>query len=175
MSPHVLVVDDEQSILDFLRLLLEEEEYRVTTADSVAEARECLTSDTYDLMLCDIMMPDGNGLDLLEEVAKTDSGACVIMMTAYTSTRNAIEAMKLGAHDYVSKPFDIDELKVVVARALENTKLVAENRYLRHELRDRYASSTCSSPWWTPRQSARQNLPFSTICYTDPDGFQSHP
>jgi two-component system response regulator PilR (NtrC family) len=142
VNAHILVVDDEHSILDFLRLLLDEEGYRVTTADSMAEARERLGADSFDLVLCDIMMPDGNGLDLLQEIAKTDSRACVIMMTAYTSTRNAIEAMKLGAHDYLPKPFDVDELKVVVARALENTKLVAENAYLRDELRDRYASSS---------------------------------
>ena len=141
MSAHILVVDDEQSILDFLRLLLDEEGYRVTTAGSITEARDCLGADSFDLILCDIMMPDGNGLDLLQEISKTDSRACVVMMTAYTSTRNAIEAMKLGAHDYVPKPFDVDELKVVVARALENTKLVTENAYLRDELRDRYASS----------------------------------
>jgi two-component system response regulator PilR (NtrC family) len=142
MSAHILVVDDEQSILDFLRLLLEEEGYRVTTADSVAAARECLASDSFDLTLADVMMPDGNGLDLLQEISATDSRACVVMMTAYTSTRNAIEAMKLGAHDYISKPFDVDEIKVVAARALEKNKLVAENEYLRDELRDRYASSS---------------------------------
>jgi two-component system response regulator PilR (NtrC family) len=141
MSAHILVVDDEQSILDFLELLLQEEGYRVTVADSMTTARDRLTNDTFDLILCDIMMPDGNGLDLLQEISKTDTRACVIMMTAYTSTRNAIEAMKLGAHDYLSKPFDVDELKVVVARALDNTRLVAENAYLRDELRDRYASS----------------------------------
>ena len=141
MTEHILVVDDEQSILDFLGLLLDEEGYRVTTADTVTSARECLSNDTFDLVLCDIMMPDGNGLDLLQEIQKTDSRACVIMMTAYTSTRNAIEAMKLGAHDYVSKPFDVDELKVVIARALQKTKLVEENDYLRDELRDRYAAS----------------------------------
>ena len=142
MSAHILVVDDEQSILEFLNLLLVEEGYRVTVADSMASGRECLKNDTFDLVLCDIMMPDGNGLDLLQEISKTDTRACVIMMTAYTSTRNAIEAMKLGAHDYLSKPFDVDELKVVVAKALDNTKLVAENEYLRDELRERYASSS---------------------------------
>ncbi len=141
MSAHILVVDDEQSILDFLRLLLEEEGYQVTTADSVDAGRDCLAADTFDLTLCDIMMPDGNGLDLLQEIRATDPRACVLMMTAYTSTRNAIEAMKLGAHDYVSKPFDVDEIKVIVERALEKNRLVEENEYLRDELRDRYASS----------------------------------
>jgi two-component system response regulator PilR (NtrC family) len=141
MNTHILVVDDEPSILEFLSLMLSEEGYRVTVADSMTAGRERLSEDSFDLVLCDIMMPDGNGLDLLQEIAKTDSRACVIMMTAYTSTRNAIEAMKLGAHDYVSKPFDVDELKVVIAKALDNTRLVAENAYLKDELHDRYASS----------------------------------
>ncbi|MDX1642875.1 MAG: sigma-54 dependent transcriptional regulator [Thermoanaerobaculia bacterium] len=142
MSAHLLVVDDEQSILDFLQMMLEEESYQVTTADSVSAARTALANDSFDMVLCDIMMPDGSGLDLLQEISKTDSRACVIMMTAYTSTRNAIEAMKLGAHDYLSKPFDVDELKVVVERALEQNKLVEENEYLRDELRERYARSS---------------------------------
>jgi two-component system response regulator PilR (NtrC family) len=141
MSAHILVVDDEKSILEFLSLLLVEEGYRVSVADSMEQGRESLRNDSFDLILCDIMMPDGNGLDLLQEINKTDARACVIMMTAYTSTRNAIQAMKLGAHDYLSKPFDVDELKLVVAKALDNTKLVAENAYLRDELRERYASS----------------------------------
>ena len=141
IKTHILVVDDEPSILEFLSLMLVEEGYRVTVADSMSAGRERLGQDSFDLVLCDIMMPDGNGLDLLQEIGKTDSRACVIMMTAYTSTRNAIEAMKLGAHDYVSKPFDVDELKLVIAKALDNTRLVAENAYLKDELEERYTAS----------------------------------
>ena len=85
-------------------------------------------------------MPDGNGLELLREIKASDPRVAVIMMTAYTSTKSALEAMKLGAYDYISKPFaDLEELKLLVAKALEKTQLVDENVYLRGELERRYA------------------------------------
>ncbi|HEX6202222.1 MAG TPA: sigma-54 dependent transcriptional regulator [Thermoanaerobaculia bacterium] len=133
----MLVVDDEESLLDFLALLFREEGYEVDTASSVAEARDLAARD-YDLCLCDVLMPDGNGLDLLREIKAAERPTAVIVMTAYTSTRSAIEAMKAGAFDYVSKPFDVEELKVVCQRALEQTELKVENVYLRRELAQRY-------------------------------------
>jgi two-component system response regulator PilR (NtrC family) len=138
-APRLLVVDDEESMLEFLELLLRDEGYEVATARSATAARERL-SDDWDLVLCDVMMPDGNGLDLLREIQAGDGEQkpAVIMMTAYTSTRSAIEAMKAGAFDYVSKPFDVEELKVVCQRALEQAELKDENVYLRRELEQRY-------------------------------------
>jgi two-component system response regulator PilR (NtrC family) len=136
----MLVVDDEESLLEFLSLLFREEGYAVDTARSVAQARERLARD-YDLCLCDILMPDGNGLDLLREIKARGGATAVIMMTAYTSTRSAIEAMKEGAFDYVSKPFDVEELKVVCQRALEQAELKVENVYLRRELAQRHTFS----------------------------------
>ncbi len=138
MKPRLLVVDDERSILDFLRLLFESEAYEVTTSPSVTDARRELAERGFDLVLCDILMPDGNGLDLLKEIKERDVHASVIMMTAYTSTKSAIEAMKLGAYDYISKPFDVEELKVVVQKAIEKAELVDENIYLRQELEQKY-------------------------------------
>ncbi|MEO8503885.1 MAG: sigma-54 dependent transcriptional regulator [Acidobacteriota bacterium] len=135
---HLLLVDDEPSILDFLTLLFQSEGYGVDTAPSVEAARKLLGERGYDLLLCDITMPDGNGLDLLREIKAAGTPTPVIMMTAYTSTKSAIEAMKLGAHDYISKPFDVEELKVVVQRALERAQLVDENVYLRKELEQKY-------------------------------------
>ncbi|MDH3253783.1 MAG: sigma-54 dependent transcriptional regulator [Acidobacteriota bacterium] len=137
-SQRILLIDDEQSILDFLRLLLEEAGYAVTEANSVAAARKNLDAGGFDLVLCDLMMPDGNGLDLLKEIKRDEPQTAVIMMTAYGSTKSAIEAMRLGAYDYVSKPFDVEELKVLVLKALEKTQLVAENVYLRRELEGKY-------------------------------------
>ncbi|KAB2962467.1 MAG: sigma-54-dependent Fis family transcriptional regulator [Thermoanaerobaculia bacterium] len=138
-SARLLIVDDEQSLLDFLTVLCTSEGYEVVTATSVREARDRLAERTPDLVLCDMLMPDGNGLDLLREIRATEAGPAVILMTAYTSTRSAIEAMKSGAYDYVPKPFDVDELKVVIHRALEKTRLAEENVYLRRELAERYA------------------------------------
>jgi len=136
--PAILIVDDEASMLDFLSLLFVGEGYEVETARSAEAARRALGAKRYDLVLCDILMPDGNGLDLLKEVKGADPNAAVIMMTAYTSTKSAIEAMKLGAYDYVSKPFDVEELKVVAQKALERAELADENVYLRRELEQKY-------------------------------------
>jgi len=86
-------------------------------------------------------MPDGSGLDLLQEIKQLEERTSVIMMTAYTSTESAVEAMKRGAYDYVSKPFDVEELKVVVQKALEKAQLVDENVYLRRELEGKYGFS----------------------------------
>jgi two-component system, NtrC family, response regulator PilR len=136
--PTLLIVDDEASLLDFLSLLFQSESYAVETARSVEEARKSLERSSYDLVLCDILMPDGNGLDLLKEIKANGNHTAVIMMTAYTSTKSAIEAMKLGATDYVSKPFDVDELKIVAQKALERAELADENVYLRRELEQKY-------------------------------------
>jgi two-component system, NtrC family, response regulator PilR len=138
MGARLLIIDDEGSILDFLSLLFQQEGYDVNTARTVEEARKCLGDTTYDLVLCDVMMPDGNGLDLLREIKSGEADPAVIMMTAYTSTKSAIEAMKLGAADYISKPFDVEELKIVAQKALERAELADENVYLRRELAQKY-------------------------------------
>ncbi len=134
----LLVVDDEASMVEFLALLFRDDGYKVDTAGSVEEARKALAGQGFDLVLCDILMPDGSGLDLLKEIKSSDPNAAVVMMTAYTSTRSAIEAMKLGAYDYISKPFDVDELRLVAQKALERVELVDENVYLRRELEQKY-------------------------------------
>jgi len=128
-------------MLDMLEVLLSAEGYRIRTASSIETARQQLARQGPDLVLCDILMPDGNGLDLLKEIKEGDPALPVVMMTAYTSTKAAIEAMKSGAYDYISKPFDNDELKLVVAKALEKAELVDENIYLRRELEQKYTFS----------------------------------
>ncbi len=155
-AARLLVVDDEESMLDFLGLLFREEGYEVDTASSVAAARQRLDRG-YDLCLCDLLMPDGNGLDLLREIKASGADTAVIVMTAYTSTRSAIEAMKAGAFDYVSKPFDVEELKVVCQRALEQTELRVENLYLRRELEGKYTFANIIG------KSARMQAIFSLI------------
>jgi len=141
MTRRVLIVDDETSLLEFLSLLFEEEGYTVDTASSVEEARASISTVDHHLILCDIMMPDGNGLDLLREIKQEQPHTAVIMMTAYTSTKSAIEAMRLGAYDYISKPFDVEELKVLAEKAFEKTELEEQNLYLRRELEGKYAFS----------------------------------
>ena len=134
----LLIVDDEASILEFLSLLFEAEGFTVETARSTADAQRLLAGRGYELVLCDILMPDGNGLDLLREIKAASPSTAVVMMTAFTSTKTAIEAMKLGAYDYVSKPFDVEELKIITQKALERAELADENVYLRRELEQKY-------------------------------------
>ncbi len=143
MAKHrILIVDDERSLLEFLRVLLEQEGYEVAEAGSVSAARAVLADRTFDLVLSDITMPDGSGLDLLREIKQSAAAeTAVIMMTAYSSTKSAIEAMKAGAYDYVPKPFDVDELKVVIHKAVERNELLSENVYLRKELESKYSFS----------------------------------
>jgi two-component system response regulator PilR (NtrC family) len=141
VSPRLLIVDDEESLLDMLCLLFGDQGYEVRRANSVEQARERLAGEDFDLVLCDILMPDGNGLELLREIKAESPRTAVIMMTAYTSSQSAIEAMKMGAYNYVSKPFNVDELKVLAAGALEKTGLEAENVYLRRELEQKYQFS----------------------------------
>jgi two-component system response regulator PilR (NtrC family) len=138
MRASLLIVDDEDSILDFLTLLFESEGFGVDTARSAAEAQRTLGGKSFDLVLCDILMPDGNGLDLLREIKANSPNTAVVMMTAFTSTKTAIEAMRLGAYDYVSKPFDVEELKIITQKALERAELADENVYLRRELEKKY-------------------------------------
>ncbi len=138
MKRKLLIVDDEESIREMLSVLFASEDFEIEQAESVSAARAQVAGQEFDIVLCDILMPDGNGLELLREIKAEEPSPAVIMMTAYTSTKSAVEAMKLGAFQYVSKPFDVDELKVVVGRALEKTKLEEENLYLRRELEGRY-------------------------------------
>jgi DNA-binding NtrC family response regulator len=138
MRASMLIVDDEASILEFLAMLFESEGFAVETTRSAAEAQRALVGKSFDLVLCDILMPDGNGLDLLKEIKGASPNTAVVMMTAYTSTKTAIEAMRLGAYDYVSKPFDVEELKIITQKALERAELADENVYLRRELEQKY-------------------------------------
>lgn len=141
MSFEVLVVDDEKSMTEMLSLFFREQGYSVHAASSVIEAKAKLEASSFDLVLCDILMPDGNGLELLKSIKQQAPSTAVIMMTAYTSSRSAVEAMRLGAYNYISKPFNLDELKIQAAGALEKTGLESENVYLKRQLEDKYKFS----------------------------------
>jgi DNA-binding NtrC family response regulator len=134
----LLIVDDEASLRDFLTIVFEEEGCRVETASSLADAHAALQKREPDLVLCDLMLPDGSGLDLLREIKSQNPSIAVIMITAHTSTKSAVEALKAGAHDYIAKPFDIDELKIIVSKAVERKELEDENLHLRSALEERH-------------------------------------
>ncbi|NOY44912.1 MAG: sigma-54-dependent Fis family transcriptional regulator [Deltaproteobacteria bacterium] len=133
-APRILVVDDEQSMREFLAILLGREGYAVDTAADRAEAERTLTSTSYDLVITDLKLPDGTGLDVLGAARRQDPDAQVVVITAFGTAESAVEAMKAGAYDYLTKPFKADEIRLTVAKALERTALVRENRELRRRL-----------------------------------------
>ena len=131
----ILVVDDERSMQEFLEIFFRSEGYEVVTAGDLDSALAHLENDDLDVVITDIQMPGGSGLDLLRSAHEISPESVVIMITAFASTETAIAAMKEGAYDYVTKPFKVDELRIVVEKALEKKLLSSENRRLRKELR----------------------------------------
>ena len=132
--PNILVVDDKDSMRNMLHQTLIEEGYRVDSAPDGDKALELVRNKSYDLVLTDLKMPTLSGLDVLNGVREVDLDTAVIVMTAYGTIEDAVAAMKGGAIDFITKPFDTDHLCVMVSRALENRRMVAENSLLREEL-----------------------------------------
>ena len=115
----ILVVDDERSMQEFLEIFLCREGFDVTTAGDVDAALVAIDSDDYDLVITDIQMPGRSGLDLLREIRERAPETVVLMITAFASTDTAIAAMKEGAYDYITKPFKVEEIRLVIEKALE--------------------------------------------------------
>jgi two-component system response regulator PilR (NtrC family) len=138
----ILVVDDETSIREFLQIMLKRERMDVDLAENGRVAWDKLQHEQYDLIISDIQMPEMSGIELLSKVKERDPGASVLMITAFGSTETAVEAMKLGAFDYLSKPFKIDDVKIRIEKALENKTLVQDNVRLRKEVGEKYQFSS---------------------------------
>ena len=136
--PSILLVDDEPSILSVLSTLLKAEGYEVQAVLGGDHAAELITSGAFDLMISDIRMSPINGMELLRLAHDQRPDMSVIMLTAYGSVETAIEALKLGAFDYVTKPFKVDELLITVQRALDYRKALSENADLKAQLTTRY-------------------------------------
>jgi two-component system response regulator PilR (NtrC family) len=136
----ILVVDDEQSMREFLEIFFRREGFDVVTTGDVDAALVAVESDDFDVVISDVRMPGRTGLDLLQVVKQISPETVVIMITAFATTETAIAAMKQGAYDYVTKPFKVDELRLVVEKALEKKLLTLENRRLRTELRTQLKS-----------------------------------
>ncbi len=131
----ILVVDDEQSMREFLEIFLRREGYEVRTASDVDTAIAHLEAEEIDLTITDMQMPEKTGLDLILSAREVSPETVVIVVTAFGTTDSAISAMKEGAYDYLTKPFKVDELRIVVEKALEKKLLANENRRLKQELR----------------------------------------
>jgi two-component system response regulator PilR (NtrC family) len=131
----ILVVDDERSMQEFLEIFLRQEGYEVELAGDVASAVDRIAHGDFDLVISDMQMPGGSGLDVLRAALESSPDTLVVMITAFATTESAIAAMREGAHDYITKPFKLDEIRVVIEKALEKKTLARENRRLRSELR----------------------------------------
>jgi len=144
---HLLVVDDEKSICEMLDIALRKQGHKVETVTSLEMARRRLNSSIYDIVITDIRLPDGNGLDVVQLTRDTHPDTLVILVTAYASVDSAVQALNLGAFRYIIKtPNLVDEVRVTVARGVEERTLRQENRVLKRELRKSLEGLLGASP-----------------------------
>jgi two-component system response regulator PilR (NtrC family) len=137
MKIKILVVDDELSMREFLSILLEREGYDVTVAGSAEDALRTMESALFDLVLSDVNMPGLTGIELLARIKERSPETAVLMLTAFSAADQAVEAMKLGAYDYIGKPFKNEEIKQLVKNALEKQGLKRENVLLKNDVSER--------------------------------------
>jgi DNA-binding NtrC family response regulator len=136
IKPNILIVDDDEVMCRTLSDVMKKMSYEVTSVQTGKDALYPLQESLYDLVLLDIRLPDMNGLEVLKKIREIDSDPFVIVMTAYADVETAVTAMKEGAFDYINKPFEIDELKIVIKKALETKELKGEVLRLRSKHRD---------------------------------------
>jgi len=135
--PNILIVDDEQSYRQLLTLVFETDGHNVRTAMNGRQALEALEQQPADVIVSDVKMPDMDGIEMLRAVRETWPDLGVILMTAFASVETAREAFKLGADDFIQKPFDVEELKLIVKKTLEKQALIDENRAFKRAQRER--------------------------------------
>lgn len=137
MKTRILIVDDELSMREFLSILVEREGYEAVVAADAEQALGLLETNFFDLVISDVNMPGLNGIQLLARIKVMAPETAVLMMTAFTAAEQAVEAMKLGAYDYISKPFKVEEIKVLIRNALEKSDLKRENIILKQTVQQR--------------------------------------
>src|SRR5215831_5669247 len=135
----ILVIDDEPDIRESLEALLSGENYQVELASNATEGLRRLETTTYDLVLLDLMMPDKSGMQVLEEIRARDRETPVFMLTAYGSVEVAVQALKQGANDYFSKPWDNEKLLIEIDHMIAHSRLARENAQLKRALRQQYS------------------------------------
>ena len=138
-AKRILILDDEEMIRDLLRETFQKKDYIVDTSKNGKDALKMFNEERYDLLVTDIRLPDINGMEILSRVKKKQPELGIIMITAYGSIKNAVKAMKNGAFDYITKPFNLDELEMVVEKFFKYKNLEDENRYLRAELDKKFS------------------------------------
>ncbi len=134
----VLVIEDDDTVRDVLRSFLSEKGFEATLAQNGATGLDMLRTEKFDLILTDLVMPGITGMDVLKEVVASKISLPVIVMTAFGTVQTAVEAMRLGAFDYLTKPFNLDELMIVIEKALSVSKLQKENVMLKMQLKKKY-------------------------------------
>jgi two-component system response regulator PilR (NtrC family) len=134
---NILIVDDEQSYRQLLTLVFESDGHTVQTATNGREALSIVQADGVDVIISDVKMPDMDGIEMLRGVRETQPDLGVVLMTAFASVETAREAFKLGADDFIQKPFDVEELKLIVKKTLEKQALIDENRAFKRAQRER--------------------------------------
>ena len=137
-TSRILVVDDEMIVCESCKRILEEEGYEVDIALSGKEAFEKMKANPFDIVITDLKMPGIDGMEVLKTLRKEYPDSIIIMITGFSTVETAVEAMKLGAFDYIPKPFTPDEVTIVVKKAIEKKSLMLENIYLRQELQEKY-------------------------------------
>ena len=134
---NILIVDDEQSYRQLLSMVFEGGGHNIRSAMNGRQAIELLNESPADIIISDVKMPDMDGIEMLREVRETLPDLGVVLMTAFASVETAREAFKLGADDFIQKPFDVEELKLIVRKTLEKQELIVENRAFKRAQRDR--------------------------------------
>src|SRR5690349_17226918 len=134
---NILIVDDEQSYRQLLSLVFEPDGHVIRTASNGLEALDVLQAEPVDVIISDVKMPDMDGIEMLRAVRETLPDLGVIFMTAFASVETAREAFKLGADDFIQKPFDVEELKLLVKKTIEKQALIDENRAFKRAQRER--------------------------------------
>jgi two-component system response regulator AtoC len=133
MKPAILVVDDDEVMRQTLSDVLKKRGYTVSTAETGGQTLSCVQDQLFDLILLDIRLPDMDGLDVLKRIKEIEGDLMVIVMTAYSDVQTAVMAMKSGAYDYIDKPFELEELKMLIQKALETQNLRNEIRRLQRQ------------------------------------------
>src|SRR5512136_1171346 len=141
MRPSILIVDDDEVMQETLADVLTKKGYEIFSVGSGNEALSMIKKIVIDLILLDMRLPDLDGLEVLKRIKELDTEILVIMMTAYSDVQSAVSAMKSGAYHYINKPFELDELKLLIEKGLETKSLINEVRRLRRQQKGDYQNT----------------------------------
>ena len=141
MKPSILIVDDDEVMQETLSDVLRKRGYEIFSVGSGNGALSMIKKNIIDLILLDMRLPDVDGLEVLKKIKEFDTEILVIMMTAYSDVQTAVSAMKSGAYDYINKPFELEELKLLIEKGLETKSLINEVRRLHRQQKEKYQNS----------------------------------